>query len=80
MDDPEATQLVLEALFTVRGMVADIHRAIFDDEDGDDPCSGRRGGLLRSGRRTAPTKADVDRRLREMIEKYRRINEARRTS
>lgn len=36
MDDPEATQLMLEALFTVRGMVADIHRAIFDDEDGDD--------------------------------------------
>jgi hypothetical protein len=36
VDDPEATQLMLEALFEIRGKVGEIHAAIFgggDDEE-----------------------------------------------
>jgi hypothetical protein len=36
VDDPEATQLMLEALFVIRGEVGDIHNAVFgggDDEE-----------------------------------------------
>jgi hypothetical protein len=39
MDDPEATTLMLEALFDIRGAVYEIHDAIFeggDDEEEED--------------------------------------------
>jgi hypothetical protein len=36
MEDTDATQLMLEALFDVRGMVSDLHSLYFEKEDPDD--------------------------------------------
>jgi hypothetical protein len=37
VDDPEATQLMLEALFVIKGQVNDIHREIFGGDDVEGP-------------------------------------------
>jgi hypothetical protein len=47
VDDPEATQLILEAVFHTRGEVHDIHRVIFgedDDEEETEEDAGRARG------------------------------------
>ncbi len=36
MDDPEATELMLEALFDIRAEVHDIHKAVVEPEDDDE--------------------------------------------
>jgi hypothetical protein len=36
VEDAEATQLMLEPIFDIRGRVRDIHEAIFGGEDGEE--------------------------------------------
>jgi hypothetical protein len=36
VDDPEATTLILEALFDIKADVRDIHAAIFGGDDGEE--------------------------------------------
>jgi hypothetical protein len=36
VDDPEATQLILETLFDIKIEVHDIHVAIFGEDDGEE--------------------------------------------
>jgi hypothetical protein len=36
VEDPEATQLMLEALFDIRAAVFDIHDALFGGDDGEE--------------------------------------------
>ena len=36
MEDAEATQLTLEALFDIRAAVFDIHDALFGDDNGEE--------------------------------------------
>jgi hypothetical protein len=36
MDDPEATQLMLEAIFEIKGKVSELHSAILGGDDGEE--------------------------------------------
>ena len=36
VDDEEATTLILEALFEIRGRVRDIHYAVLEDDNGEE--------------------------------------------
>jgi hypothetical protein len=39
VDDPEATTLILETLFDIRGAVYEIHDLFFDDEEEEEEDS-----------------------------------------
>ncbi len=74
MEDAEATQLVLETLFDVRRRCTRYTT----------PFS---GAMMKRKKKTPEERAaelerraDLDRRLREMIEKYRQINARRRAA
>ena len=81
VEDDEATQLMLEALFDVRAKVSEIHAVVVG-------MSTTRTRMAKKRKKKTPEERaaerayqeDLDRRLREMIERYRTLNAEKRAA